>query len=182
MEPTAEKLSTRTKLLYGVGDVGNAVVNSAVQFFLMLFYTDGALIAPALASSALLVGKIWDAINDPLFGWLSDRTTSRFGKRRVYMIFGALPLAISIILLWRVPRGLQDVGTFAWIAATFILYDTMWTLTNVPYYALTAELTDDYDERASLTAFRMVLGVPAYIVGAALTPLIAGLFLSTCVR
>jgi GPH family glycoside/pentoside/hexuronide:cation symporter len=178
MEPTAEKLSTRTKLLYGVGDVGNAVVNSAVQFFLMFFYTDGALIAPALASSALLVGKIWDAINDPLFGWLSDRTTSRFGKRRVYMIFGALPLAISIMLLWRVPRGLQDVGTFAWIAATFILYDTMWTLTNVPYYALTAELTDDYDERASLTAFRMVLGVPAYIVGAALTPLIVGLFLS----
>ena len=65
----------------------------------MIFYTDGALIAPALASSALLVGKIWDAINDPLFGWLSDRTTSRFGKRRVYMIFGALPLAITIMLL-----------------------------------------------------------------------------------
>jgi GPH family glycoside/pentoside/hexuronide:cation symporter len=161
-----------------VGDIGNAVVNSAVQFFLMIFYTDGALIAPALASSALLVGKIWDAINDPLVGWLSDRTTSRFGKRRVYMIFGALPLAISIALLWRVPQGFGDVGVFVWIAATFMLYDTMWTLTNVPYYALTAELTDDYDERASLTAFRMVLGVPAYMVGAALTPALAGLFLA----
>jgi len=142
----------------------------------MIFYTDGALIAPALASSALLVGKIWDAINDPLFGWLSDRTTSRFGKRRVYMIFGALPLAITIMLLWFVPRGLPDVWVFAWIAVTFLLFDTAWTLTNVPYYALTAELTDDYDERASLTAFRMVLGVPAYIVGAALTPALVGLF------
>jgi len=171
-----DKLKGTTKLIYGVGDVGNAVVNSAIQFFLMVFYTDGVLIAPALASSALLVGKIWDAINDPLFGWLSDRTTSRFGKRRVYMIFGALPLAVTIMLLWFVPRGMPDVWVFVWIAVTFLLFDTAWTLTNVPYYALTAELTDDYDERASLTAFRMVLGVPAYIVGAALTPALVGLF------
>jgi GPH family glycoside/pentoside/hexuronide:cation symporter len=84
---TNDKLKGTTKLIYGVGDVGNAVVNSALQFFLMIFYTDAALIAPALAANALLVGKVWDAINDPLFGWLSDRTTSRFGKRRVYMIF-----------------------------------------------------------------------------------------------
>ena len=174
----SRKLKWTTKLLYGVGDVGNAVVNSAIQFYLMIFYTDGALIAPALASSALLVGKIWDGINDPLFGWISDRTRSRFGKRRVYMIFGALPLAIATLLLWRVPAGLSNAWTFVWIAATFMLFDTMWTLTNVPYYALTAELTDDYDERASITAWRMVLGVPAYIIGAALTPVLVGLFVS----
>jgi GPH family glycoside/pentoside/hexuronide:cation symporter len=92
------------------------------------------------------------------------------------MIFGALPLAISIVLLWRVPAGLSDVAIFAWIVGTFIFYDTMNTITSVPYYALTAELTDDYDERASLTAFRMVLGVPAYLVGAALTPALVGIF------
>jgi GPH family glycoside/pentoside/hexuronide:cation symporter len=171
-----DRLKWTTKLIYGVGDVGNAVVNSAIQFFLMVFYTDGALIAPALAGSALLVGKIWDAVNDPLFGWISDRTTSRFGKRRVYMIFGALPLAVAVALLWRVPRGLPDTWVFIWIALTFMLFDTAWTLTNVPYYALTAELTGDYAERSSLTAYRMVLGVPAYIVGAALTPALVGLF------
>jgi GPH family glycoside/pentoside/hexuronide:cation symporter len=171
-----QTLETKTKLLYGVGDVGNAMVNSAIQFFLLIFYTDGALIAPALASSALLIGKIWDAVNDPLFGWLSDRTSSRFGKRRAYMIFGALPLAVSIVLLWWVPNGLSNVVLFAWIAFTFIFYDSMNTLTSVPYYALTAELTEDYDERSSLTAFRMVLGVPAYLVGAALTPFFVGLF------
>ena len=92
---TNQKLKWTTKLIYGVGDVGNATVNSAILFFLMIFYTDGALIAPALAANALLVAKIWDAVNDPLFGWLSDRTRSRFGKRRVYMIFGALPLAFQ---------------------------------------------------------------------------------------
>ncbi|MBN1139389.1 MAG: MFS transporter [Anaerolineae bacterium] len=171
-----QRLTPATKLLYGVGDVGNAVVNSAIQFFLLVFYTDGALIAPALASSALLIGKIWDAVNDPLCGWLSDRTHSRWGKRRAWMILGALPLGIAIMLLWRVPGGLTDTWTFVWIAGTFILFDSLWTATNVPYYALTAELTDDYDERASLTAYRMVLGVPGYMVGAAVTPIIVGLF------
>jgi GPH family glycoside/pentoside/hexuronide:cation symporter len=172
---STNKLSRRTKLFYGVGDLGNAVVNSAVQFFLMKFYTDGALVLPALAGNALLIGKIWDAINDPLFGWFTDRTQSRFGKRRVFMIFGAIPLGISIALLWFVPPA-DRILTFIWITFTFILFDTLWTLTNVPYYALTSELTDDYDERSSLTAYRMVMAVPAYLVGAALTPAIVGLF------
>ena len=175
MAENTGKLRSRTKFFYGIGDLGNAVVNSAIQFFLMKFYTDGALILPALAGNALLIGKIWDAVNDPLFGWITDRTKSRFGKRRVFMIFGALPLAISIALLWFVPTS-NLVATFIWIAVTFILFDTVWTLTNVPYYALTSELTDDYDERSSLTTYRMAMAVPAYLVGAALTPAIVGLF------
>ena len=170
-----DKLSRKTKIFYGIGDIGNAVVNSAIQFFLMKFYTDGALILPSLAGNALLIGKLWDAVNDPLFGWLTDRTKSRFGKRRVFMIFGAIPLGIAIALLWFVPTT-DRLAAFAWIAITFILFDTLWTLTNVPYYALTSELTDDYDERSSLTTYRMVMAVPAYLVGAALTPAIVGLF------
>ena len=129
---TVQKLKAKTKWFYGIGDIGNATVNSAVQFFLMKFFTDAALILPALASSALLIGKIWDAINDPLFGWITDRTRSKYGKRRVYMLFGAIPLGISIALLWSVPAGMSQVMTFIWIAFTFILFDTIWTLTNVP--------------------------------------------------
>jgi len=175
VESKSKPLSRKTKIFYGIGDLGNAVVNSAVQFFLMKFYTDGALVAPALAGNALLIGKFWDAVNDPLFGWLTDRTHSKYGKRRVFMIFGAIPLAISIALLWYVPPA-SRIWTFVWIALTFILFDTLWTLTNVPYYALTSELTDDYDERSSLTTYRMVMAVPAYLIGAALTPAIVGLF------
>ncbi|PKO00399.1 MAG: hypothetical protein CVU42_04295 [Chloroflexi bacterium HGW-Chloroflexi-4] len=173
---TVQKMKARTKWLYGLGDIGNATVNSAIQFFLMKFYTDAALILPALAGNALLIGKIWDAVNDPLFGWLTDSTKSKLGKRRVYMLFGAIPLGISIALLWFVPAGMSQVLTFVWIAGTFILFDTLWTMTNVPYYALTSELTDDYDERSSLTVYRMVLAVPFYLVGAALTPMIVGFF------
>lgn len=175
MAETTSKLRTRTKVFYGIGDLGNALVNSAIQFFLMKFYTDAALILPALAGNALLIGKIWDAVNDPLFGWITDKTNSRFGKRRVFMLFGAIPLGISIALLWFVPQA-DRMTTFIWIAATFILFDTLWTLTNVPYYSLTSELTDDYDERSSLTTYRMAMAVPAYLVGVALTPAIVGLF------
>ncbi len=102
---TSGKLPARTKFFYGIGDLGNAMVNSAIQFFLMKFYTDAALVVPALAGNALLIGKIWDAINDPLSGWFTDKTKSRFGKRRVFMIFGAIPLGISIALLWFVPAA-----------------------------------------------------------------------------
>lgn len=175
MAETTSKLRTRTKVFYGIGDLGNALVNSAIQFFLMKFYTDAALILPALAGNALLIGKVWDAVNDPLFGWITDKTKSRFGKRRVFMIFGAIPLGIAIALLWFVPQA-DRMTTFIWIAATFILFDTLWTLTNVPYYSLTSELTDDYDERSSLTTYRMAMAVPAYLVGVALTPAIVGLF------
>jgi len=173
---SSEKLKFRTKFFYGIGDIGNAIINSAIQFFLMKFYTDGALVLPALAGNALLVGKIWDAINDPLFGWMADRTNSKIGRRRIFMFFGAIPLGISIALLWFVPQGASRIATFTWIALTFILFDTLWTLTNVPYYALTSELTDDYDERSTLTTFRMVMAVPAYLVGTALTPMIVGFF------
>jgi GPH family glycoside/pentoside/hexuronide:cation symporter len=170
------KLPLATKIFYGVGDIGNAVVNSSIQFFLMIFYTDAAMVAPAVAANALLLGKCWDAINDPIFGWVSDRVKSPLGRRRAFMIYGAVPLAITIMLLWYVPKGFSGAALFVWITVTFILFDTFWSFTNVPYYALTAELTDDYDERASLTAFRMVFSVPAFIIGAALTPAIVGLF------
>lgn len=171
-----DRISTKTKLFYGIGDVGNAVLNTAINFFLLLFYTDAALIAPALAGSAMLVGKLWDAVNDPLFGWLSDRTRSRFGKRRVFMIFGAIPLGLFASLLWIVPGGMSKILTFVWIATTFILFDTFMTITSTPYYSLTAELTRDYNERASLTAYRMLFGVIAFMVGAAGTPFFVGLF------
>lgn len=171
-----QKMKTRTKWLYGIGDIGNATVNSAIQFFLNKFFTDVALIAPPLVAGAMLIGKIWDAVNDPLFGWLTDKTKSKIGRRRVFMLFGAIPLGISIALLWFVPEGMSQVMTFVWIAGAFVLFDTLWTMTNVPYYALTSELTDDYDERSSLTVYRMVLAVPFYLVGAALTPMIVGFF------
>ncbi len=165
------KLGTRTKLIYGVGDVGNAVVNSAIQFFLMIFYTDAALIGAGPGGQRAAGGQDLGCRQRPTL-WLA------LGPHHL-----ALRQAAGLHDLWRrcrwrsrsrcsgsCPAACRTPGLFIWIAGTFVLFDTVWTLTNVPYYALTAELTDDYDERSSLTAYRMVLGVPAYIVGAAAHP------------
>jgi GPH family glycoside/pentoside/hexuronide:cation symporter len=91
------KLTTKTKVLYGVADLGISLLTAAIQFFLLFFYTDIAGIDPGLAGTALLVGKLtWDAINDPFFGFLSDRTRSRWGRRKPYMLLGAIPFGLTI--------------------------------------------------------------------------------------
>lgn len=172
----AEKLPLGIKIIYGVGNLGFTLLISAVGFFLLIFYTDVALIPPALASTALLVAKGWDIVNDPLFGWLSDRTESRHGRRRVYLIYGALPLALVTFALWAVPRGLAGTTAFLWIVLTYALFDTVFTLTWVPFSTLTAELTPDYDERTSLTAVASIGAVVGYLLGSVLPPMISGGF------
>jgi GPH family glycoside/pentoside/hexuronide:cation symporter len=172
-----EKLTFGTKLKYGLADLGFALITSAIQFFLLFYYTDVAGINPALAGSALMVGKLtWDAINDPLFGYISDRTRSRFGRRRIFMLIGAVPLGIAAWIMFSLPKGLTGAAAFLAVLLSFWLVDTFHTMTTVPYYALTPELTRDYNERASLTSVRMVYSVIGYILGAALTTILAGIF------
>ena len=172
-----QKLTLGSKFKYGLADLGFALITSAIQFFLLFYYTDVAGINPALAGLALMVGKLtWDAINDPLFGYLSDRTRSRFGRRRIYMLIGAVPLGISAWIMFSLPKGLTGVSAFLAVLISFWLVDTFHTMTTVPYYAMTPELTRDYNERASLTSVRMIFSVIGYILGAALTTLLAGIF------
>ena len=172
-----QKLTLGSKFKYGLADMGFALITSAMQFFLLFYYTDVAGINPALAGSALMVGKLtWDAINDPLFGYLSDRTRSRFGRRRVYMLLGAVPLGIAAWVMFSLPKGLTGAPAFLAVLLSFWLVDTFHTITTTPYYALTPELTRDYNERASLTSIRMVYSVFGYIMGAALTTILADIF------
>ena len=172
-----QKLTLGSKVRYGLADLGFALITSAMQFFLLFYYTDVAGINPALAGVALMVGKLtWDAINDPLFGYWSDRTRSRFGRRRIYMLVGALPLGIAAWIMFSLPKGLTGAPAFLAVLFSFWLVDTFHTMTTTPYYALTPELTRDYNERASLTSIRMVFSVFGYILGAALTTILAGIF------
>jgi GPH family glycoside/pentoside/hexuronide:cation symporter len=172
-----EKIPLGNKLKYGLADLGFALITSAMQFFLLFYYTDVAGIDPALAGLALLVGKLtWDALNDPLFGYLSDRTKSRFGRRRIYMLVGAVPLGIAAWIMFSLPKGLTGPAAFFAVLLSFWLVDTFHTMTTTPYYALTPELTRDYNERGSLTSIRMVFSVVGYILGAALTTILAGIF------
>jgi GPH family glycoside/pentoside/hexuronide:cation symporter len=172
-----QNLTLGFKFRYGLADLGFSLITSAMQFFLLFYYTDVAGINPALAGAALMVGKLtWDAINDPLFGYFSDRTRSRFGRRRIYMLVGAVPLGIAAWIMFSLPKGLTGISAFLAVLGSFWLVDTFHTMTTTPYYALTPELTRDYNERASLTSIRMVFSVFGYILGAASTTILAGAF------
>jgi GPH family glycoside/pentoside/hexuronide:cation symporter len=165
--------------MYGIADLGISLLTASIQFFLLFFYTDVAGIDPGIAGTALLVGKLtWDALNDPLFGYWSDRTRSRWGRRKPYMLLGAIPFGLTVWLLFSLPPGLMGVKAFLAVLGSFLLADTFQTMVSVPYYALSAELTYDYDERTSLISIRMIFTVLGYILGAALTTVVAGFFMN----
>ena len=106
-------LTLGTKVRYGLADMGFALLSAAQQFFLLFYYTDVARINPALAGAALMVAKLtWDAINDPLFGYWSDRTRSRFGRRRIYMLIAAVPMGFAALIMFSIPKGLTGVAAF----------------------------------------------------------------------
>ena len=173
----SEKVSGRVKVMYGVGDMGASMLTAITQFFLLFYYTDVALINPAVVGSALMVGKLtWDAVNDPLFGYLSDRTKTRWGRRRPYLLFGAVPLALVTWLLFSIPVGLQGASAFWVVLLSFLLFDTAHTIITVNYSALTPDLSRDYDERTSITTVREIFTVLGYILGAATTTLVADFF------
>lgn len=166
------RLSTDTKLSYAIGNIGLQMLVASMSFLLMLFYTDVALVPPAVAGAALLVGKVWDTVNDPLFGWLTDRTRSRHGRHRVYLIYGALPLGLAAAAVWMVPPGLSPWAAFLWIAITYTVFDTVMTLVQLPYQAMAANLTHDYDERTSLTAFASMGALLGFFAGSVLMPVL----------
>jgi GPH family glycoside/pentoside/hexuronide:cation symporter len=153
-----QKIPLRTKLLFSTGDLSTSIPLAILMFFQLYFLTDIAGLRPDLAGYAVGVPRIWDAINDPLFGLLSDRIRTRWGRRRVLLLFGSVPLGLSFAFMWLVP-GLDQIGLAFYYALVFIIFDTAFTVVHVGYNALTPELTSDYDERSSLNGFRMVFSI-----------------------
>ena len=169
--PPSEKLSLVTKLAYGSGDVGTAISAALRGFFLLFFLTDVARLSPAAAGSILLINRIWDAFNDPLVGWLSDRTVSKWGRRRPWLLIGAIPFGLTFFLIWIVPP-FGPTGLFFYYVVVALLLDSFYTVINVPYAALTPELTQDYDERTSLNSYRFAFSVGGALISAVAHPII----------
>jgi glycoside/pentoside/hexuronide:cation symporter, GPH family len=163
MAPENKPLTLRQKLAYGLGDWGTSAATTVRTVFWFFFLTSVVGLDARLAGSIFLVGRIWDAINDPLIGMLSDRVRTRWGRRRPFLLFGAIPFGISFVLLFLVPPW-QPGGLVLYYIAAFLLFDSLYTIINVPYSALMPELTRDYDERSSLSGWRVAVSILAALV------------------
>lgn len=170
-DTSSEKVPLITKLAFGSGDVGPAVATAIMSFFLLYFLTDIARINPAVAGLILLVNKIWDAFNDPIIGMLSDRVHTRWGRRRPWFLFGAIPFGLTFFLLFLVPDT-GAAGKFWYYLIVSLMLDTAFTVVNVPYTALTPELSRDYDERTSLNSYRFAFSIGSGLIAAVVHPII----------
>ena len=166
---SSEQLYLTTKLAFGAGDMGPALTANLLVFFLLPFFTNVAGLNPSLAGSILFIGKITDAINDPIVGVLSDRTRTKWGRRLPWIIFSAIPFGLIFFLQWIVPtfsdnQELNTTFLFIYYLIIGIVFNLFYTAVNLPYQALTPELTQDYNERTNLNSFRFSFSIGASIL------------------
>jgi len=173
---SSERLSPLTKFLYGMGDTGFSLSSTIIGVYFAIFLTDVVRIDAKLAAAAIFIGRSWDYINDPLIGHISDRTRTRWGRRRPFLLFGFLPYALAFTMLWWIPPWASDLARVIYYAAAYVLYDAAATFVYMPYYALTPELTEDYDERTSLNSYRMAFSIAAGLIAFTIPLMIVGSF------
>jgi GPH family glycoside/pentoside/hexuronide:cation symporter len=169
----APRLSRLSKISYGSGDIGLSLTSTCIGVFFNIFLVNVAGLNPVAAGTAILVARFWDWVNDPIIGYLSDRTRSRWGRRRPYILFGAIPFGLTFALMWMKPP-LTPLLLSIYYGGAYVLFDTAASFVYMPYYALTPELTNDYDQRTSLTAYRMFFSIIASMLAFSLPDLIVG--------
>lgn len=167
--PLAEKVG------YGAGDFSFNIAVQVSALYLIYYFTDVFGLPAAAAGTVILVSKLWDAVSDPLMGSVSDRTHTRWGSKRPFLLFGALPFGVSIALLFAAPN-MANGGRIAYALISYLLFCTALTLVNIPYGALTAAMTLDADERSRISAFRMAFGIAGTLLAASATKPLVGLF------
>ena len=154
-EEIIQKLTLKTRLGYGIGDIAICLYWSGVGLYLLYFYTDVVGISPSLAGLIYGIGMLWDAVTDPFMGYLAERTRTKWGVYRPYLLFGNVPLALSFVLLFWVPP-FEGAMLFSFLLLTNLLHRTCFTIVSVPFSSLTPRITSDSQERTNLTGFRML--------------------------
>ncbi|MBP9900518.1 MAG: MFS transporter [Verrucomicrobia subdivision 3 bacterium] len=151
----ASPLGFKEKLGYGLGDTASHFVWDMVGFWLLFFYTDVYKIPAAAAGTIMLVARFWDMAIDPVIGIVSDRTQTRWGKFRPYILFGAVPYAVLSILTFTTPN-FGETGKILYAGATYVLLMTAYAAVNLPYSSLAAVMSSDTYERAGLNTYRFI--------------------------
>lgn len=168
-QTSTSRLPFWMKILYGSGDLGISSMGMMRSIFYAIYLTDVVGLDPRLGSFGALAGIVWDAINDPVIGILSDRLRTRWGRRRPFLLWFAIPFGISFVTLWSAPAWESQTDLLIYVTLSFMLADTLQTLVALPFLSLTPELTPDYDERTTLTSFRsffQLVGALSVVVAA----------------
>jgi GPH family glycoside/pentoside/hexuronide:cation symporter len=170
MNKIAAKLSLKEKIGYGVGDTASHFVWDMVGFWILIFYTDTFGISAAAAGTIMLIARFWDMLSDPIMGVIADRTNTRWGKFRPYILWMALPYAVLAVMTFTTP-DFGEVGKVIYAGTTYLLLMTVFTAINLPYSSLGAVMTADSLERTELNSYRFVFAFVGQLIvsGTALT-------------
>jgi len=167
-EQPSERLTFWQKLGFGVGDIYGGGSFIVVSIYYLNFLTDVVRINPALAGTVFLVSKVYDAITDPFEGIVADRTRTPLGRRRPYLLAGVVLVFLSFFALWYPVDYSEEMERFFFVVAAYLFFSTVVSIVKLSYNALAAELTLDYDERTSLSSFRIFFSVVSSLLSAVL--------------
>ncbi|HKI75520.1 MAG TPA: MFS transporter, partial [Pseudomonadales bacterium] len=140
----AERLALGVIWAYSIPRIAFGIMGLLSGTYLMKFSTDVLLIAPAAMGSIIAASRLWDAVSDPLAGFLSDRTHSSYGRRRSWMFFAAIPMGIGLVMIWSPPAFLSGLALVAWMGFAMLAHETANTAYFVPHGAIGMELTPNY--------------------------------------
>ena len=169
-----KRLKTGTKICYAVGNLGYGVVSQAMTTFMMFFGTSVLGIRGSLVGLCVALSAFWDGLSDPIVGYLSDITPSKFwGRRLGYLFFGTLGIVVFNILLWSVPSGMSEIGKFFWLLLTLLALETANTCFATPYVALGIDIAPGYNEQSTLQGYKTVF----FILGMVLPSVLMMIFM-----
>ena len=166
--------SLKSKFGYATGDILGGGAFSLISLLFLDFLVNVEGINSSLAGTIVLVGKVWDAVSDPLMGVISDRTVSRYGRRRVYILAGVLPVILTFSMLWY-SFGIQtQTGKFIYYVLAYILFSSAFTLVMVPYNALLPDMVSDYKARTGFSTIRMLVSNIAALISVTIPGVLLG--------
>jgi glucuronide carrier protein len=171
----AKPLPTSRYFGYAAGDAANNLTFSMVSAFLLVYYTDVAGIAAAAAGTLFLIVRIWGGVSDLVAGNLVDKTTTRWGRFRPFLLFGAAPLMLLLIAVFSIPPALGDTGRLVWAFASYALFQLAYSFVNIPYGSLSAAMTQEPGERARLSTSRSIAAsLTILVIALVVSPQIEG--------
>lgn len=170
-----KKVPLKNKILFGIGDMYAGGAFLLVGLLYLKFLTDVVHLSPALAGTVFLIGKIWDALSDPMMGVISDHTKSKFGRRRIYFLCGILPVFLTFSMLWMRINTTSQIAMFIYYSLSYILFNTGFTMVQVPYNAVLADMTNSYKERSIMSGIRLTFSAISAVIAGTIPMLLINL-------